>query len=138
MTGPPIKSCRVLVVEDSQADIDVIKIAFDECGYPCELTFTRSHAEAEHFLASQPSDLLLSDFGADYQSLSRFVESVRSHSSTVPIVVLSSFFDPSLAYGAGANAFVRKEGDLQRFSDKIQGIMRFWIDVAELPSARRI
>ena len=65
--------------------------------------------------------------------LYEFFSSVHSLVPLLPIVVLSGTFDPTPAYLAGANAFVRKPGDMQEFFSKIQAIMHFWVDVAKLP-----
>jgi hypothetical protein len=37
-------------------------------------------------------------------------------------IVLSGAVDPNNAYDAGANAFVRKPADLQKFLAKIRGV----------------
>jgi hypothetical protein len=39
------------------------------------------------------------------------------------------------AYGAGANAFVGKSYVLEEYEEKIDAIDRFWLSVAELPTA---
>jgi CheY-like chemotaxis protein len=128
------KPCRILVVDDAPADRRLIKIAFDQCSYDCALTFAATAAAAEQLLVAQAFDLLLSDFGTDLREATRFLRRVRESMGTMPIVVLSGFADARPAYQAGANAFVAKSPDLHEFFKKVEGLMHFWIRVAELPS----
>jgi CheY-like chemotaxis protein len=131
------KPCRILVVDDAPSDRRLIKIAFGECGYDCELTFAASASAAEELLGTQAFDLLLSDFGTDLPMATGFLRRAREKGGTMPIVVLSGFADPRPAYEAGANAFVAKGSDLHDLFEKVERIMQFWTAVAELPSRER-
>ena len=124
---------EILVVDDNPADLYIIQEAFAQCGFRCHLTTGSSSKGAEQLLQRERFDLLLSDFGVDAEEGRSFIRSVRAGSPSLPIIVLSGNYNSSLAYESGANAFVRKSADLQEFFAKIQGIMKFWIDVAELP-----
>jgi CheY-like chemotaxis protein len=124
---------RVLVVEDNPADTLLIERAFAECGHLCELRLVSSRSEALDLLSMDHFDLMLTNYGTDYEAAERFLRAVRAVTSRIPIVVFSGVLDPSSAYRAGANAFVRKESELQSFFEKIRGIMRFWAETAELP-----
>jgi chemotaxis family two-component system response regulator Rcp1 len=130
----PSRVYRILVVEDNPGDLYIIGEAFKECGYSCELTIATSHQEARHKLDHQTFDLILADFGTSIPEATNFVQYVRTHAPRVPIIILSGTHDPNPAYDAGAHAFVRKVADLQDFFNRINGIMRFWLDIAELPN----
>ena len=130
----PTRIHRILIVEDNMADARLIQEAFRECEYRCYLVVVDSPAAAKECLATQSFELLISDFGIDQDAALEFFSSVRRIVPLLPIVVLSGTYDPTPAYLAGVNVFVRKPGDLQEFFSKIQSIMHFWVDVAELPN----
>jgi CheY-like chemotaxis protein len=131
------RTYRILVVEDNPADAFVIQQAFQECGCPCRLTFAESHEEAQQMVSPKLFDLVLSDFGTLIEPATAFVQSVRARYPRLPSVILSGGSNPNIAYDAGATAFIKKVPDLQRFFEKIRGLMHFWIDVAELPYPER-
>ena len=124
---------QILVIEDSAADALIIREAFAECGYRCELTVVASHAEAQAIIAGRCFDLLLCDYGGERTGGSPVIREMRERAPLTPIVVLSGYGDVRPAYRAGANAFVSKPGSLDEFFQKVRGIMQFWIDVAQLP-----
>lgn len=124
----------ILVVDDNPADLYIIQEAFSECGFRCQITTASTREEAQQLLQKERPDLVLSDFGADASEGRSFIRSVRARNPSLPIIVLSGNYNTNLAYESGANAFVRKSTSLQEFLAKIQGIMKFWVDVAELPS----
>ncbi len=123
----------ILVLEDNPADARLIQEAFRNCSYRCQITLTEMPAHAERLLATDAFDLLLSDFGTNTQTATEFLRTARRLAPLLPIVVLSGTVHPNPAYQAGANAFVRKPGDLQEFFTKIQSVMNFWVNVAQLP-----
>jgi DNA-binding response OmpR family regulator len=125
----------ILVVDDNPADVFMIQEAFLECGYRCHLKVATLRTEAQHLLATEPFDLLISDFGIDVEEGQSFVRSVRAQKPCLPIIILSGGYIVYLAYEAGANAFLHKPSDLQEFTAKIRGLMNFWVNVAELPTA---
>ena len=131
------RTYSILVVDDSPADLYIVKEAFSECGFMCQLTTASSPQEAQQLLNKERFDLVLSDFGTDPNGARSFIRSVRARNQSLPIIVLSGSYNSNLAYESGANAFVRKSSDLQEIFAKIQGIMKFWVDVAEFPSPAR-
>jgi CheY-like chemotaxis protein len=137
MTGFEDRTYRILVFEDNPADVYLIELALDECGYRCRPTVATSHAVALKLVETDEFDLMLSDFISGCEEATHFMRSVRTKALRLPIIVLSGFADPARAYEAGANAFVGKTSDLKEFFGKIQGLMRFWLSVAELPTPVR-
>jgi len=123
---------RILVIEDNPADALLIREAFSECGYRCELTIAESPSRAEEVLASYKFHIVLCDCG-EGNGAARLIGAVRRHQPRVPVVVLSGYPDPHPAYDAGANAFVRKAANLEDFFGRVRDIMHFWVAVAELP-----
>lgn len=131
------RTYRILVVEDNPADVLLIEEAFKECGYRCQLTVADGPAQARKLLTSEPSafHLVISDYGGSERPESEaFIRMLRQDHPLVPVVVFSGYPDPRSAYIAGANAFVSKSGALDDFFGRVRETMRFWLDVALLPS----
>jgi len=58
---------------------------------------------------------------------------------TVPVVVLTTSKrseDVQQTYAAGANTYIEKPQDFDRFVEVLQTILRYWLEVALLPPAR--
>jgi CheY-like chemotaxis protein len=127
-------SYRVLVIEDNPADTLLIKEAFEDSGYVCELTITQGNM-AEMLLSTE-FDLVLLDCGMPLEKTQARVALVRTRAPYIPIVILSGYPDPIPAYKAGANAFIRKGFGIEELFGKIKGLLDFWSNIAELPSRR--
>jgi CheY-like chemotaxis protein len=124
-------------VEDSLSDVTLIREALSESGYRYDLTVANCPAQAYKISAEKPFDLILCDYcGNILDGGPAFIGRLRKRLSLTSIVVLSGYTDVRRAYRAGANAFVRKANGLPEFFEKVRGIMRFWVDVADLPSHR--
>jgi len=126
---------NILVVEDNPGDAHLIKEAFSECGKTCKLTFTDSLSKAQAALRTTRFDLVLSDMGVGNGESEEFIKGIRDdvRLRSMPVIVLSGSPNPRAAYEAGANAFVSKTMDMDQFFSKIQALMHFWVDIAELP-----
>jgi CheY-like chemotaxis protein len=124
---------RVLVCDDNLADAYLVREAFAECGPECELVLVNAREEASRLASSENFDLMLSDFGTDSLSAEQFLRDVKASKPYLPIVVFSAVHDPTPAYRAGVNAFVRKTSDLDLFFTKVRRLIQFWTEVAELP-----
>ncbi len=132
---PGQRRLKILVVEDNPGDVLLIQEAFRECELRCELAIADSIAEAIRLAEQNRFDLVISDMSVSNDESATFFEWMRSQDrlKSTPIVVVSGILNPSRAYAAGANAFVAKSTDLDRFFEKIRAMMDFWVNVAELP-----
>jgi DNA-binding response OmpR family regulator len=127
------RTIRILVSEHNPADRTFIELAFAECGYSCELVLARSREDAKAKLVAETFDLMVSDFGIDLNCATEFIRSARRLAPAMPIIVMSSVSDPTPAYVAGANAFIRKEGEVDLYFAKVRTLMLFWTRIVELP-----
>ncbi len=132
----PRRSYNILVVEDNPGDAHLIREAFRECGHDCTLFVAETVDAAKELLKQQSFDLILSDMGAQDGEGAELLREIRSDErlKIIPVVVLSGMPNPRSAYEAGANAFIAKTMNMDQFFAKIQALMHFWVDVAELPS----
>jgi len=132
------RTYNILVVEDNPGDAHLIQEAFLESGSTCHLIVTDTVEKAEEALRTTAFDLVLSDMGVRNGENEDFIKRIRGNPrlKSLPIIVVSGSPNPRPAYEAGANAFVSKTMDMDQFFAKIQALMHFWVDIAELPPSR--
>lgn len=131
---------RILLVEDSEADVELTLSALAEYNLANEVVVTRDGAEALEYLRRQgpfrmraegsPAVVLL-DLKMPRVDGLEVLRQVKSDETlkTVPIVVLTSSREEKdlvLSYALGVNAFVVKPVDFARFAEAIKEIGMFW------------
>ena len=141
-------SLIILLVEDNPRDVRLIQRAFDKAHFPHDLHIVRDGEEALSYLRgegayAEPStaprpDLVLLDLNLPRMSGHDVLRQCKQddHLKQIPIVVLTtSGHDDDIrrAYEAGANAYLLKPVEFARFTEVIQQLSTFWLDVVELP-----
>jgi CheY-like chemotaxis protein len=139
----------ILLVEDNPADVLITQRAVKESGLPIDLIVVRDGLEAvEYLLREGPQkdraawripDLILLDLNLPRMTGHEVLERIRATPSlrSVPVVVLTTSKrqeDIELMYAAGANTYMEKPHDFQRFVVVLQTIHRYWMDLALLPA----
>lgn len=138
----------ILLVEDNPADIKITQRALRESGIPAELLVVRDGQEAVEYLlregphATDPAwrnpDLILLDLNLPRLTGREVLERIRATPAlkAVPVVVLTTsrrLEDVQEVYSAGANTYIEKPQDFNRFVEVLQTIQRYWLDTALLP-----
>ena len=142
----------ILVVEDREDDILLMRKAFQKAALRNPLQIVRDGEEAMAYLgregkysnrAEYPLPILvLLDLklpgitGFEVLAWIRAQEGIRG----LPVVVLTSsdhLGDINRAYDLGANSFFVKEFDFQNFVDLIALLERYWIKTARAPETSR-
>jgi CheY-like chemotaxis protein len=141
----------ILLVEDNPADIKITQRALRESELAVDLIVLRDGQEALDYLlrretyADDPAwrrpDLVLLDLNLPRLSGQELLRRVRAEAqlSTVPVLVLTTSHrqeDVEAVYAAGANTYIEKPQDFDRFVEVLQTILRYWLEVALLPPAR--
>lgn len=133
---------RVILAEDNQADVELTKLAFKQVGIPVEIHHTFNGQELLDYLRSEPLDniaLILLDLnmprmgGLDVLKTMYHDEDLKK----LPVVVFTSSTHESdvlECYDYGANAYVGKPIDIEKFQDVINAIAYFWLDINVIPS----
>ena len=118
---------RILLVEDNPGDVYLVRQAFEEHGFTCQLDVLRDGEEALRFIenldrdedAACPHALLLDlnlpKWGGE-QILSRLRTSTKC--ADTPVIVLTSSDSPvdrARANGFGVKHYFRKPNDLEEF-----------------------
>jgi two-component system, response regulator len=140
----------ILVVEDNPDHLELTVLTLEELGVTAEIAVARDGAEALDFLIGQgrhagrdtqkqPSFILL-DMKLPKLSGLDVLRSVRSNPLTalLPVIMLTSSSEHSdmvACYLSGANSFVRKPVDFADFTEKLDRLQAYWLDVNECLAA---
>ena len=141
---PGGRPARILLVEDSVADHKLVEMALAESGGDTELLHADDGAAAlvvldEVVAGRHPRpDVVLLDLNMPRASGVDVLRRVKGDPElrTIPVVVFStsrSDVDVAVAYESGANAYVVKPLDLQRFMTVVRSIEEHWTGVVRLP-----
>ncbi len=141
-------SHSILLVEDNPADVKITQRALREGGLPVDLLVVRDGQEAVEYLMRQGTyeaqsdwrvpDLILLDINLPRLNGLQVLERIRSTPAlrTTPVVVLTTSRrqeDVQQMYAAGANTYIEKPQDFNRFVQVLQTIQRYWLETALLP-----
>lgn len=136
----------ILVVEDNPDHLELTVLTLEESGVRAEIAVARDGVEALDYLfgqgqhagrdtQKQPAFVLL-DMKLPKLSGLDVLRSVRSNPLTtlVPVIMLTSsseHSDMAACYLSGANSFVRKPVDFVDFTEKLNRLQAYWLDVNE-------
>ena len=143
-----MRQLTVLLVEDNPRDVRLTQRAFQQAGLPHDLRVVRDGDEALAYLhregayketetAPRP-DVILLDLNLPRMGGHELLREVKQDSrfKQVPIIVLTTSERPDdvrLAYDAGANAYLLKPVEFNRFTEVIGQLGKFWLETVELP-----
>lgn len=129
---------RVLIVDDNDDDIELLRIAVANAHAPWTVLSARNVEEGRAVMrgASVPAgvplpDLVLLDWRMPGSESSELLRNLRSDPATVgtPVLVLTSSDAPEdvrTALSLHANAFLLKPGDYAGYQRLVEGIDAFW------------
>lgn len=136
----------ILVVEDNPDHLELTVLTLDELRLSVEIAVASDGAAALDYLFGQglhagrdtrrqPSFILL-DMKLPKLSGLDVLRSVRSNPLTalIPVIMLTSSSEHSdmvACYQSGANSFVRKPVDFVDFTEKLNRLQAYWLDVNE-------
>jgi len=141
---------KILLVEDSKDDILLIQRAFNKTklAEKFELIIAQDGNQALSYLQdlgissiSQQSKIpmiLLLDLNLPKMNGFEILQRIRNNDKTklIPVIVFTSSKedqDITKSYLLGANSYVRKPIDSDKFTAVLQQIVSYWGDINELP-----
>jgi two-component system, chemotaxis family, response regulator Rcp1 len=140
------KKAVILLIEDNQADIELISKSINENNLGSELIIMCDAEKALDYLykrnnyadAARP-DLILLDLGLTRMDGLEFLKKIKQDPDIklIPLIVLSTSNDEgdiSYSYSNLANCFITKPIDLSRFIEVIQAAETFWLKIAKIPA----
>ncbi len=136
---------RILLVEDSLADIELTLEALEEAKFVNEVHTVRDgaaaldylHQRGEHTGGTRP-DLVILDLNLPKRSGHEVLADLKNDADLrrIPVAVLTTSAaeaDVVSSYDLGANCYLTKPVDVTQFLKVVQSIEDFWFGVVRLP-----
>ncbi len=137
---------RLMLIEDSEADIILTKKAIEYGDYPVHLNVFRNGMEALEFLgnesnASQLPDLIMLDINMPglngFEVLKEIKDNYRlKHLIVIMFSTSDTNEDLLTAYQLGASSFIKKPIDFIEFKQLMTALQTFWFGFVKTPSHR--
>jgi two-component system, chemotaxis family, response regulator Rcp1 len=131
---------RILLVEDSLADVELTLEALQDAKVANQVTVVRDGAAAlEHLRENRETpDLVILDLNLPCLSGHEVLAAMRADESMrrIPVAVLttsSAESDVAKTYDLGANCFLSKPVEIEQFIHVVQSIDNFWLGLVRLP-----
>jgi CheY-like chemotaxis protein len=139
---------KILLVEDNQSDIILTKRALDKSRIYNELVVVEDGAEALDYLYCRgnyadkdPDDLpsiILLDLKLPKVDGLTVLKTIRTEPSTrrLPVIVMTSSKedqDIASSYDLGANSYIRKPVDFNKFAEAVNYLGLYWLLLNEAP-----
>lgn len=118
------KKKTVLIIEDEQIIVDLLKMYLEEVAGFYVVTALNGQEGLREYHKTQP-DLILLDLQMPVMDGYTFLSKLRAQGATVPVIIVSSCwqFSKHQAYEIGADAWVSKPFSLSFLHDKINEII---------------
>lgn len=138
----------ILLVEDNPDDVELTLRAFERNKILNTVAVARDGADALDYIfargayadrdPSGPPEVILLDLKLPKIDGLEVLRQIRAHSSTrlTPVVVLTSSREESdrlRSYSLGANSYVQKPVDFNRFSEAARQLGLYWLVLNEAP-----
>lgn len=133
----------ILLVEDNPLDVDLTLRAFQRCKLANPILVARDGEEALEWVPRWVAGnslpvLILLDLNMPRIDGLTVLRTLKAHTSLrrIPIVVLTTSLeerDIQSAYDAGANSYIAKPVDFDRFIDMARQIELYWCVINKLP-----
>jgi CheY-like chemotaxis protein len=139
---------RLLVVEDSESDVELLREALSDSDPRVELDIVRHGEDALAFLrregefeAAAPPDLVVLDLNlprmGGFEVLKALRADIDPRLRRLPVVVFTTSgtaTDVETAYDLHASSFVTKPTAFEHYLDAVRTFREFWLRVARLPA----
>jgi len=133
----------ILLVEDNPMDVDLTKRAFAMNGLPVDMQVAGDGEQALEYIArwdagEVPPSVILLDLKLPKVGGLDVLKRLKEHPiyRHIPVVVLTSSSedrDIQAAYSRGANSYIVKEIDFDKFLDIAAYIENYWCNLNVLP-----
>lgn len=146
MKSISMKPIHILLVEDNEGDILLIKEAFGIVKLTNDLTILKDGEKAIKFLKKEAEyreisipDLIILDVNLPRVNGHEVLQFVKNNKNlkSIPVIMLttsSSDKDIELSYDNHANCYITKPVDVDDFLKAIMRIEDFWVRLVKLPT----
>lgn len=141
---------EILLVEDNPDDVELTRIAFAEAGSGYEIRVMTDGAQAvdyilarREYLGRNAADLpalVLLDLNLPKLNGREVLQAIRENPATrsLPVVVLTTSAEPmdvDSVYELGANSYIQKPVEFERFVDVVRQIGLYWLVLNQPPNS---
>ncbi|HAX49892.1 MAG TPA: response regulator [Ignavibacteria bacterium] len=139
------KCLQVLLVEDNEGDVRLIKEAFSESKVDKNFTVARDGEDALNYLYGRGKytervkpDIILLDINLPKKNGFEVLENIKNDAELkkIPVIMLSSSSSEdhiTKSYDLSANCYVTKPVDFDEYTQAVKIIEDFWFQMAKLP-----
>ena len=139
---------EILLVEDNPDDVELTRIAFAEAGSEHVIRVVTDGAEALDYLLARGAyadrdvndlpALVLLDLNLPKLNGREVLQAIRENpaSRSLPVVVLTTSAEPmdvGGVYALGANSYIQKPVEFERFVDVVRQIGLYWMVLNQPP-----
>jgi len=140
-----MKKVNILLVEDNEGDILLIREALEERKIANNLTAITNGADALSYIFKQGSyknaetpDLIILDINLPKKNGHEVLHTIKEDENVkkIPVIMLttsSSEIDVMKSYKHHANCFITKPVDVNDFIEAVTKIEQFWLSIVTLP-----
>ncbi len=142
------KTIHILLVEDNEGDILLVKEAFEEAKIIIDLSVVTNGQSALDFLNKEEPyqneesvDLVLLDVNLPILNGHEVLHQAKSDPKlrSIPIIMLTTSSSPKdidSAYANHVNSYITKPVNVNDFLKVVTGIEKFWINIVTLPTIK--
>ena len=144
MLAQPSNLRRIVVIEDSAADANLLRIALEKTGSRLDIHVIADGMQALAYFENAATvgidcDLVLLDLNVPIINGFEILERIKSHAylKKIPVIILSgSAHDSDIerCYQSGANCYLSKPSALAEFMEMISRFVDCWLRCARLPA----
>jgi len=139
------RSLQILLVEDNEGDVRLIKEAFNESKIDKSFSVARDGEDALNYLYKRGQyneclkpDIILLDINLPKKNGFEVLEKIKNDPDLrrIPVIMLSSSSSEdhiTRSYDLRANCYVTKPVDFDEYLQVVKIIEDFWFDKAKLP-----
>ncbi len=140
---------EILLVEDNPDDVELTRIAFEEAGSGHVIRVVTDGAEAVDYILARGAHagrditdlpaLVLLDLNLPKLDGREVLQAIRENPVTraLPVVVLTTSAEPmdvGSVYELGANSYIQKPVEFERFVDVVRQIGLYWLVLNQPPN----
>lgn len=137
---------RILLVEDNEGDIMLLKEAFEDASMEHELIIVNDGEQALNYLnkefpfeKAETPDIIVLDINLPKMNGHEVLHYIKSHATfkSIPVTILttsSSSKDIDEAYQNYVNSYITKPVEVEDFSNVVSSIEDYWLNLAKLPT----
>jgi CheY-like chemotaxis protein len=142
------RTIEVLLVEDNLGDVELTKLALEECELEIHLSVVGDGAAALEFLESRQQsaidtpypDLILLDLNLPKKSGHEVLAAIKADRvlRRIPVLILTTSQaeeDIFKAYDGYASGYIPKPPSFERFVQVVRSIEDFWFSTVRLPTS---